>query len=145
MDQGAVEGGNTTEINQFVDLWLRVRETQLTDHDDEISWKFMAKGTYSTKCAYSMQFAGTFAEFSWADLWRARTKNKCKFLSWLLLQNKVWSVDRIIKVGGQTNPTCQMCRTQPESAAHADGVRILQISLASPAIVDWCQSSIASG
>jgi hypothetical protein len=86
--------------------------------NDEVSWKFTAKGTYSTKSAYSMQFAGTFAEFSWAYLWRAKTKNKCKFLSWLLLQNKVWSADQIIKVRGQTNPTCPMCCTQPESVLH---------------------------
>jgi hypothetical protein len=79
----------TEEINQFVDLWLRVRQTHLSDQDDELSWKFSANGAYSAKLAYNIQFVRTFIEFGWADLWKAKTKNKCKFLSWLLLQNKV--------------------------------------------------------
>jgi hypothetical protein len=108
----------TEEINQFVDLWLRVRQTHLTDQDDELTRKFSANGAYSAKSAYNIQIVGTFAEFGWADLWKAKTENKCKFLNWLLLQNKVWSADQIIKFGGQTNPICQLCRTQPESVMH---------------------------
>jgi hypothetical protein len=34
------------------------------------------------------------------------------------LQNKAWTVDRIIKFGGQANPICQLCRTHQESAIH---------------------------
>jgi hypothetical protein len=53
----------------------------LTVQDDEISWRFSANGTYSTKSAYIIQFVGSFADFSWADLWKAKAENKCKFLS----------------------------------------------------------------
>jgi hypothetical protein len=30
----------------------------------------------------------------------------------------VWTADRILKHGGQTNAICQLCRSQPESALH---------------------------
>jgi hypothetical protein len=48
-----------------------------------------------------------------------KVEHKCKFFSWLILQNKkVWTADRILKVGGQPNPICQLCSTHPESATH---------------------------
>jgi hypothetical protein len=34
------------------------------------------------------------------------------------MQNRLWTVDWVLKHGGQANPMCQLCRSQPESALH---------------------------
>jgi hypothetical protein len=47
-----------------------------------------------------------------------KAENKCKIFCWLFLQNKLWTADRIISTGGQSNPICQLCLTYPESAMH---------------------------
>jgi hypothetical protein len=56
----------------------------------------------------------SFADFEWAALW----KSKVEFFCWLILQNKLWTADRITKYGGTTNTVCQLCRTKNESALH---------------------------
>jgi hypothetical protein len=37
---------------------------------------------------------------------------------WLILQNKLWTADRITKDRVQTNQICQLCRTHPKTALH---------------------------
>jgi hypothetical protein len=41
-----------------------------------------------------------------------------RFFSWLILQNKLWTADPIIKHGGQANSNCQLCYAHPETALH---------------------------
>jgi hypothetical protein len=36
----------------------------------------------------------------------------------LLIQNRLWSADQVIKHAGQATPICQLCRAQPESCIH---------------------------
>jgi hypothetical protein len=106
------------EINQFVHLWHKISYVNLTNHADDISWRFTANGTYTTRSAYSIQFAGSFADYEWEGIWRAKVENKCKLFCWLIMQNKLWTADRLIKHGGQANTICQLCRSQQESALH---------------------------
>jgi hypothetical protein len=61
---------------------------------------------------------GPFPDFEWTHIWYAKVENKCKVFSWLILQNRLWTADRILKCGGQPNPIYQLCRTHLESAAH---------------------------
>jgi hypothetical protein len=95
-----------------------IAQVQQTEMPDKISWKFNANGSFSTSLAYRVQFIGSYTDREWSKLWKAKVENKCKFQSWILLQNKLWTTDRINRHGGQINAICQLCRTQPESALH---------------------------
>ncbi|KAF8653130.1 hypothetical protein HU200_062574 [Digitaria exilis] len=75
----------TTEINQYVELWGLVREVQLIDQPDQITWRFSACGTYSSSSAYLAQFVGTFANNDWIQLWKSKVENKCKLFFWLIM------------------------------------------------------------
>jgi hypothetical protein len=77
--------GSTEEINQFVTLWTMVWQIQLTDQEDDISWHFSPNGAYTSSSAYGIQFVGTFADFNWTGVWKAKVENKCKFFCWLVL------------------------------------------------------------
>jgi hypothetical protein len=90
----------------------------LSTQADEISWRFSSNKVYSTSSPYDIQFSCSIADFQWSQLWQAKAENKCNFFCWLALQNKLWTTDRILKHGGQANPTCQLCCTQPESVIH---------------------------
>jgi hypothetical protein len=52
------------------------------------------------------------------NVWHTLVENKCKFFSWLVLQNKLWTADRILRHGGQANAICQLCYTHSETALH---------------------------
>jgi hypothetical protein len=56
--------------------------------------------------------------FKWNIIWRAQVENKCSFFSWLLLQSKLPTSDRILRFNGQANPICTLCRTTPEKHLH---------------------------
>jgi mannosylglycoprotein endo-beta-mannosidase len=109
----------TTEgVRQFVDLWTQLSQVQLHSAEDTITWRFSADGRYSAKSAYKVQFIGAIQDGQWNIIWRAKVENKCRFFSWLLLQSKLPTSDRILRFNGQANPICTLCRTTPEKHLH---------------------------
>jgi hypothetical protein len=60
----------------------------------------------------------SFSDYEWSKWWRAKAEPKCLFFCWLLLQNKMWTTDRIINHGGNANPICKLCYSQPETVLH---------------------------
>jgi hypothetical protein len=83
---------------------------QRTESQDRVTWRFNANGLYSTKPAYKVQFIGSHADHEWSKIWQSKV--------WLLLQNMLWTADRIIRHGGQMNDICQLCRSQPETTMY---------------------------
>jgi hypothetical protein len=108
----------TEQIDQFVTLWAKIQTVQLNDQEDKVSWKLTANAQYCTKTAYEIQFIVSFPDYEWHWLWEAKVEPKCRFSSWLLMQNRLWTADRVLKHGGQANPICQLYHSQPESALH---------------------------
>jgi hypothetical protein len=84
-----------------------------------------------------MQFVGSFQDFEWERLWTMKAEPKCKMFGWLILPNKLWTADRILKYGGQTNPVCQLCHTQPVSAPHASAMFLLPDNLEPIREMEW--------
>jgi hypothetical protein len=106
------------ELTQYITLWTMIGQVQRTDMPNKITWKFNANGRFSTSSAYRVQFIGSYADHDWSKLWQAKVENKCKFHLWILLQNRLWTADRINRHGGQMDVICQLCKTHPESVIH---------------------------
>jgi hypothetical protein len=95
-----------------------VQQFHLADRPDEIKWRFSANGNYSSQLTYQVQFSGSVADYEWARLWSTKAENKCKMFCWLILQNKLWTADRVLKHGGHANQICQLCRTQSQRCTY---------------------------
>ena len=85
---------------------------------DEISWKFNESGQFSTTSAYHAQFIGAINTNLNEIIWSAWAPPKCKFFSWLAVQDKIWTVDRLQSRGWPHNPACVLCRRVPETGMH---------------------------
>jgi len=109
---------NDQELRQFVSMWEELQQVQLNDHPDQITWRFIADGKFSVRSAYNVRFIGSISDHPWEKIWTAKVEPKCRFICWLLLQRKILTSDKIIRRGGQANPTCQLCRTENESPNH---------------------------
>jgi hypothetical protein len=109
---------NEDELHQFLQLWALVEEVQLTDTPDEIRWLPCASGKYSAKSAYEMQFIGRIKQPHLEKVWKAKVEGKIKFFLWLLLRNRNWTSDRLMRRGIACNPVCRLCDQELESAAH---------------------------
>jgi hypothetical protein len=94
------------------------RAAPLIDQKDSIVWKLTANWTYSSNSAYRLQFHGAAGTIYIQTIWNCWALPKCKFFFWLVIQNIVWTADRLQKRGWANQHFCPLCRTVPESALH---------------------------
>nr|XP_034574493.1 uncharacterized protein LOC117838539 isoform X1 [Setaria viridis] len=109
---------SVTEMEEFLLLWDSVQNITLNDQPDAIAWRWSANGEYSAKTAYLAQFRGSYCTFQPTAIWRAQTEGKHRFFTWLLLQNRILTADRLLARNWPCNPVCPLCQVEPETATH---------------------------
>ena len=82
------------ELEQFFCLWTKLQEVQLNDVPDSTT-----SGQYSAASAYDIQFLVRVENDNLNVIWSFKTEGKIKFFLWLLLQNRLWTADRLCKRG----------------------------------------------
>uniref|UniRef100_A0ACD5YJN0 Uncharacterized protein n=1 Tax=Avena sativa TaxID=4498 RepID=A0ACD5YJN0_AVESA len=106
-------------IEQFYKLWERLANINLDQHTpDDITWKLTRDGCYSAKSAYNMQYLGQVNSLMLNMVWKPWATPKCKTFAWLVLQNRVWTVDRLTRRGWPNCDRCKLCSQTQESASH---------------------------
>ena len=53
-----------------------------------------------------------------AKVWKLKTEGKIRFFMWLLLQNRIWTADRLNKRGWPHDDACCLCDQTMETAFH---------------------------
>jgi hypothetical protein len=113
-----VDGITVDHISEFTNLWTKIQEIHLTNEPDHITWRLSNNGAYSSSTAYLAQFDTTPNSFMIPDVWNNWEPPKCKTFAWLILQNKGWTSDRLLRRGWPNCGPCQLCKREPELAAH---------------------------
>jgi hypothetical protein len=106
---------------EYVLMWELVEASGFYHHDtteDGITWTRSANGEYSAKSAYAMQFEGSIHSNFPSKVWRVWAPSQCKFFLWLMLQNTVWTVDRLLLREWPNQYFCPPCCWNLETAAH---------------------------
>ena len=85
---------------------------------DSICWKLTNSGSYSAATAYRMQFLGLTTSTMPALVWKIWAPPKCKIFAWLVLQNRVWTADRLERMGWPNCVLCKLCSQEQEMAVH---------------------------
>ena len=116
--RGLMRMNSHEEIHQFLGLWEKVQNVQLSTSRDSIAWHLSADGSYSAKSAYHAQFLGRLHQPELASVWKVKTDRKIRFFLWLLLQNRNWTADRLLLRGWPHDPKCKLCDLVIETAAH---------------------------
>ena len=113
------QGPTLPHIQEFVVLREMIDGVALNpDRKDTISWKFTKNEEYSASTAYLAQFAGLTYNTNNATIWKMWAPPNCKFFAWLVLQNRVWTADRLTRRGWPKCGLCPLCKQVQESAAH---------------------------
>ncbi|KAI4981082.1 hypothetical protein ZWY2020_021567 [Hordeum vulgare] len=115
-----LEGGMAvTIIHQFYILLSKCLEVELTPGiNDDIPRKFTIDGCYFATPAYKMQFAGLIKPEMPRMVWMIWAPPKIKLFSWLILQDKVWTTDRLLRRLWPNCGLCYLCKREQETAAH---------------------------
>ena len=102
---------------EYVQLWRATQSLVLhTNTEDTATWKFTPTGEYSSQSAYKAQFIGSIKTNLKDLIWKTWALPKCKFFSWLAIQNRIWISDRLQARGWANQGHCPLCRHSPESA-----------------------------
>ena len=65
-----------------------------------------------------MQFLGHTKSSLPSIVWKPWAPPKCKTFAWLIIQNRVWTADRLQRRGWPNCRTCKLCNQVHESASH---------------------------
>jgi hypothetical protein len=91
-------GFTTSLLIQFVVLWNLVAPIELNANlEDTISWNLTRHGEYTASSAYKAQFVGLTKTPELASIWTTWAPPKCKLFAWLILQNRIWTSDRLAR------------------------------------------------
>ena len=86
--------------------------------EDTIIWTLESSGEYSAKSAYTIQFAGHLQSAHPVLIWKAWAPPKCKSFLWRLLQDRLWTVARLLRRQWENNYFCALCERNLETAHH---------------------------
>jgi hypothetical protein len=108
-----------THLSEFATLWNLTHDVDLLPHlEDHITWKFSSTGHYSTAPVYKAQLFGSTNSPQISSMWKALAPIKCKFFTWLIIQNRVWSLDRLAHRCWPHNLSYPLCRRTEETTHH---------------------------
>jgi hypothetical protein len=116
-----MQGITAQLFSDYVLLWGLVDEANFdpsTQGEDEIFWTRTSDASYSSRSAYGIQFDGSIESSFPTTVWRVWAPSRCKFFMWLLLQNRVWTADRLLLREWPNNYFCSLCWRNLETAAH---------------------------
>lgn len=88
---------SSTLVQEFTLFFMALADVQLSDHKDEIIWKWTLDGKYSIASAYDCQFRGSIIQFPASSIWQATTEPKCRFFAWLVMHDRVLTTNNLLK------------------------------------------------
>lgn len=112
---------NMTEliIAEFLTLRGYINDIELLpSHDDKITWLHTADGQYTAKSAYELQFIGMTVSMTAENTWRMKAPPKCRFFTWLMLQNRIWTAARLQLREWPNDYFCPLCVRNLETVSH---------------------------
>lgn len=87
-------------IQEFLLLSMGLADIHLSHEPDTMIWRWTSNGKYSVSSAYECQFRGSVAFFPATVIWRACAEPKCKFFAWLVVHNRILTVENMNKETG---------------------------------------------
>lgn len=105
-------------MDSFINLWWILQGTSLQPWPDSICWNLTANGVYSAKSVYHFQFLTRIPQPHLQRVWNIKAEGKIKFFTWTLLQNRLWTADRLLARNWDHNDACSYCDQTLETAMH---------------------------
>jgi hypothetical protein len=106
-------------MSQFVALWGRLQGVELRPlQADKITWLHTPDGQYTARSAYHLQFIGKTSSMTAEYTWRTKAPPKCRFFTWLMLQNRVWTAARLLIREWPNEYFCPLCIRNLETICH---------------------------
>jgi hypothetical protein len=83
------EISTTSELEEFILLFMALSLVFLINLPDSITWKWIKDIIYTVAFAYECQFFGSYVKFSALHIWRALAERKSKFFTLPVLHDRL--------------------------------------------------------
>jgi hypothetical protein len=70
------------------------------------------------KSAYDMQFDGSLGSSFSTDIWQVWAPSKCNVFTWLMIQGRIWTADRLLLCQWPNEYFCPLCQRNRETVTH---------------------------
>lgn len=117
-------------VPQIMSVWAQEEQQQLLaelqdqiidqsqQHQDEVQWKWNDKGIFTVKSFYitmeQKPYIGSMAQY----IWDIKGPGRVMIFIWLMYNNRLLTIDNLIKKGWEMPNMCHMCRMQSETKQH---------------------------
>jgi hypothetical protein len=106
-------------IADYVLMWELANEAGFDPHEEDVLvWTRTLDGAYSAKSVYEMQFDGNVTSSFSSCIWKVWALSRCKFFIWLMLQNIIWTLDRLQQRGWPNDYFCPFCPCNLKTDSH---------------------------
>jgi hypothetical protein len=106
-------------IEEYLSLWVRIQDVALLpQQEDKILWLHTADGKYTASSAYRIQFVGMIKSMASTNTWKTKAPPRCRFFTWLMLQNRLWTAARLLIREWPNNYFCPLCMRNLETNTH---------------------------
>jgi hypothetical protein len=105
----------------YMMLWILIEAAQfnpLDQAEDEIFWARSLDSIYSANTTYDMQFNGSLEPYFPARVWNVWAPSWCKVFIWLMLQNRIWMADQLLRREWMNKYFCPLCIQNLETVEH---------------------------
>jgi hypothetical protein len=83
------------QIDSFAALWNLIQTVQLSGDEDKIIWNLSSDHTYSAASSYEACFRLSNPKPDIAAVWDVKIEGNIQFFLWLMVQNCLWTADRL--------------------------------------------------
>lgn len=105
------------ELTQLIQN-LHQQTIMLTSNPDEARWKWTPSSQFSVSSYYHAFIHAPTIRSQVHKIWKIKAPPRMQVFSWLMMQNKVLTIDNLMKRGWTMVNRCIMCRNQLESVIH---------------------------
>ncbi|KAI4991646.1 hypothetical protein ZWY2020_040032 [Hordeum vulgare] len=106
-------------IREFFMIWTLLNDVQLQEQaEDVIIWKHANDGIYTADTAYRVQFLGMTLSPLDPMVWKDWAPPKVKFFAWIMLQDRIWTADRLERHGWPNYGMCKLCNREQQTGTH---------------------------
>ena len=88
---------------------------------DTPRWKWTKEGQFMVKSCYQAMEEDPYVKTQVSKIWTIKAPMRVMVFTWLLMRNKILTIDNLMARGWEMANMCYMCRSQSESVQHLFG------------------------
>lgn len=96
---------------------IALRESDQVQQDI-MTWNWTKDGRFTVKTFYDAMEQGPYIQQKIYKIWKLKAPTRVTIFTWLMIRNKILTVDNLVKRGWNMVNRCCLCKSQEETVHH---------------------------